>query len=70
MYFINISLRVKYNQTLKALLLHLYESTATALGESLVTNKALGYDCPIFATQLSPSTVYFIQTGSSTLSNT
>ena len=40
----------------------------TALGEGLVTNIALA--SAIFATQLSPRTVYFIQTGGSALSNT
>ena len=34
---------VKYNKTLKALLLHLYEIYSTALGEGLVTNIALGF---------------------------
>ena len=36
---VNTSLSVKYNKTLKALPLHLYESY-TALGESLMTNIA------------------------------
>ena len=40
----------------------------TALGEGLMTNIALGF--AIFATRLSPRAVYFIQTGSSALSNT
>ena len=43
----------------------------TALGEGLVTNIALSFaSCDIFATRLSPQAVYFIQTGSSALSNT
>ena len=44
----------------------------TALGEGLVTNIALTPHAiiAIFATQLSPRAVYFIQTGSSALSNT
>ena len=42
----------------------------TALGEGLVTNIALSFACAIFATQLSPRAVYFIQTGGSASSNT
>ena len=42
----------------------------TALAEGLVTNIALGFASTIFATRLSPQAVYFIQTGSSALSNT
>ena len=41
----------------------------TALGEGLVTNIAFGFACAIFVTRLSPRAVYFIQTGSSALSN-
>ena len=41
----------------------------TALGEGLVTNTALSFASAIFATQLSPRAVYFIQTGDSALSN-
>ena len=35
-----------------------------------MTNIALGFASAIFATRLSPRAVYFIQTGSSALSNT
>ena len=42
----------------------------TAIGEGLVTNIAVGFASTIFATRLSPRAVYFIQTGSSALSNT
>ena len=42
----------------------------TALGEGLVTNIVLGFTCAIFATRLAPRAVYFMQTGSSVLSNT
>ena len=41
----------------------------TALGESLMTNIAIVFNA-IFATQLSNRAVYFIQTGSSALSDT
>ena len=42
----------------------------TALSEGLVTHIALSFACAIFATRLSPQAVYFIQTGSSALSDT
>ena len=63
--FIHTLIGVKYNKTLKALTLCCMKDTA--LGEGLVTNIALRR---IFATQLSPRAVYFIQTGGSALSNT
>ena len=49
---VNTSLSLKYNKTFKALPLHLYESTYTALGEGLMTNIALRFTSPraIFAT--------------------
>ena len=66
---VNTSLSVKYNKTLKALPFHhLYESIQLLL--SLMTNIALASPPAIFATRLSPRAVYFIQTGSSALSNT
>ena len=64
---VNTSLSVKYNETLKALLLHLYESIQLLM--SLVTNIVLA-PLVIFATPLSSRAVYFIQTGGSALSNT
>ena len=69
MCFICTLIGVKYNKTLKALPLCLYERY-TALDEGLVTNIALASPHAIFATQLSPRAVYFIQTGGSALSNT
>ena len=65
---VNASLSVKYNKTLKALPLCLYESIQLLM--SLVTNIALASPHAIFATRLSSRAVYFIQTGSSALSNT
>ena len=61
MYFVNTSLGVKDNETLKALLLLCMKYTA--LGESLVTSIALGFAlCHIYLP-------LDIQTGSSALSN-
>ena len=66
MFSVNTSLRVKYNKTLKALPLRLYESIQLLIDESLVTN--IVYSASpraIFATRLSSRAVYFIQTGGS-----
>ena len=56
---VNTSLSVKYDKTLKALPLRLYESI-----------QLLASPCTIFATGLSSQAAYFIQTGGSSLSNT
>ena len=59
---------MKYNKTLKALLLSLYE-IYSSWWES--RNKySTRFACAIFIAWLSPQAVYFIQTGGSALSNT
>ena len=65
---VNTSFSLKYNKTLKALPLRLYESIQTALGEGLVTNIALM--CYICHLTSHLELYIFIQTGGSALSNT
>ena len=62
LYFADTSLSVKYNKTSKMLCLY------KIYNESLLTNIAFSFASSIFATQLSPQVVYFIQTGGSALS--
>ena len=62
MYFVNTSLSIKH---LKAAASMKY----AVLGQSVVTNLALYFTSYVFATQLSPKAVYFMQTGRSALSS-
>ena len=64
---VNTSLSIKYNNILKALTL-VCMKVYSSWRES--HDKYSTLLCAIFATQLSPETVYFIQTGGSALSNT
>ena len=65
LYFVDTSVSVKYNKTLKALLLCLYKYTA--LDESLVTNIALRF---AFCNNCHSTLISSIQNGGSALSNT
>ena len=72
LYFVDTLVSVKCNKTLKSTATSYVAIKYTALDESLMTNIALGCTLcysAIFTIQLTPRAVYFIQTGSSALSN-